>query len=325
MDPFEEARLIGAIAEYSLNRYRDRLDGLVDKYLDSFPEKDWDLPEEAAVKNFFCYLMYEVPFLKGGMTMAEDYAINAKDIDDETRASIKNMRHMIRSRFVVISVLGKHRILIKDTKTHQKYTLVLLPGIHPLQPNMIIDGRIHPFGDHYRLTGFYHIRTTPFIMDPEIFMEAYQRSEVGDLEALEIKPGSSFSSIMSKYPSHWIDNMCKIHSVKERLKKDKIKGIERRIIENMPSIWEGLSPKSKEVIRICLENGGFVKVGKLRDYADDTTYFWSGNKEETTPLGDLRRKGLLIIGKMRIGSRNFTIAFIPKEFRDPLTNAVLSR
>ena len=319
MDPHSEADLFGSIAEYAFERYRERLKDMFDEYWERFPEKDWDLPDEAAFKNFMTYLIYEVPFLKGGKTMAEDFAINSKDLDSDTRESIMKMRHMIRSQFVVISRQGKNRAIVKDLCSKIRYPLIFVTENDPPMPNDVIEGRIHPFGDHYRFSGICNIEVFPVIMDPEVYMEAWKKKQMGELESIEIRPGSSFSSILMKYPAHWIDKLAEIHGVEERLKRDKVNGIVERIVGRMPSIWKNLSSESREVLRICLDDGGYVKTGKLKDYSDDTTYFWPINKEGTAPLGDLRRKGLLIVGKMRIGSRNYSVAFIPKEFRDPIS------
>jgi len=223
---------------------------------------------------------------------------------------------MIRSRFVVMSVRDRYWVQVKDMETKVKYDVLLPPKKHLIEPNDLIQGRIHPFGDHYRLMSDSIVYRNPMILDPEVYLNHYLGSRLKELEDIDIKPGLRFTTIMNRYPATWIDSMCKVHGVKGRLKKEKLARIEERIVKKMPSLVKETPPKAREILQLCLENGGWVKMSKLKDYQDDTIYFWEGRSK--TPLGYLRQMGLIIIGKMRIGQRNYSVAFVPNEFREHL-------
>ena len=51
-------------------------------------------------------------------------------------------------------------------------------------------------------------------------------------------------------------------------------------------------------------------------------FFWEKQSHMST-IGELRQKGLLFVGKMGFGDRNYKIAFIPIEIRDDLKDLLV--
>jgi hypothetical protein len=304
-----------AIFDYANQKYGKRSKELFQTYLDEFPEKDLELPEEAWNNNFLAWLFFEKVLPETGMTIAEEFAKNTPDLSPEMKKNVMQMKKVLRSRFLVIS--KKDLILkIKDMKTNEVY-LVKLHAAGPVQPNNVITGRIHPFGDHYRFSSVFLISTSPLILDPDILMSAYENDGLKKIEIIPLRKGSSLQSIMNKYPSHWIDWMCKHYGLKERLKTEKIRAIETKIVNDLPQIVSNLPEKSKQALAYCIKEGGFVKYGQLKDFDDDMDFFWKEGKTLST-IGMLRQKGLLVVGKMVYGDRKFKVAFIPVEIRDGL-------
>ncbi len=188
----------------------------------------------------------------------------------------------------------------------------------------MIKGRIHPFGDHYRFAGVFLISTSPLILDPDVLLGAYENDELKRFEIILLRQSSSLHSILNKYPFHWIDWMCEHYGLKERLKKEKIQAIEDNIINNLPQIVLKLPEKSKDALAFCIEQGGVVKYGQLKDYDDDMDFFWKEGKTIST-IGMLRQKGLMVVGKMVFGDRQFKVAFIPIEIREGLISMLSSK
>ncbi len=312
----DEESVTQAIFEYGLKKYGDRAEELFKEYSDEFPEYDWELPDEAWQKNYLCWLFLEKVMPKTGKTIAEEFAEISEELDLNLKMKICQMRNMIRSGFVVISKKDPF-IKIKDMNDGKTYQIMLPKTTPPLQPNMMISGRIHPFGDHYRFTGIFVIKTTPLILDPDIFMDAFQSDQVNRIESMLIRNSSTFRSLMNKYPSHWINWICDHYNINEKLKKEKINAIENRIITDLNTIVKGLSSDARQVIQMCINQGGFVKYNVLKNFEDELDYFWD-NHISISPIGELRQKGLLFIGKMSINDRKYKIAFIPEEFRDSL-------
>lgn len=111
--------------------------------------------------------------------------------------------------------------------------------------------------------------------------------------------------------------MCKDYGLKERLKKEKVREIKHKIVNDLPQIVLNLPEKSKEVLVFCIKQGSVVKYGQLKNYDDDMDLFWN-DKNTPSTIGMLRQKGLMIVGKMVFGERQFKVAFIPIEIRDCL-------
>jgi len=312
-----------AIFEYAIEKYGDRVEELYQRFSTEFPENDWDIPDDAWEKNYLCWLFFEKVLPETGQTIAEEFAEASKDMAPGMKQNILQMKNMIRSNFAVIS--GKDRFLkIKDLEDQTVYDVTLPREVPSIPPNKLLTGRIHPFGDHYRFTGIFVIKTTPLILDPEIFMNAFETGQVDKIENIQLRKGSTFQSVMNKYPSHWIDWMCKHYRIKERLKKDKICKIESKLTAEIEIIVNGLFEQSKDALRLCLAQGGFVKYGMLKSFDDDMRFFWDEGKCES-PIAELRQKGLLFVGKMGFGDRNYKIAFVPNELRDGMRPILASK
>lgn len=307
-----------AIFDYATGKYSHRAEELFNTYIDEFPEKDWDLPEESWKNNYLSWLFYEKPLPETGMTIAEEFAEQTNEITSEMKKNIQTMRNMIRSEFVVL--FAKNQIVkLKDMVSGKIYTVERDKKSEPLSPNMLIIGRIYPFGKYYRTTGVFLIKKSPLILDPDILMHAFEDDQIKRYEAIELRTYSTFLSVMKKYPAHWIDWMSDYYHVNQNLKKDKIKDIERKILSDLPSIVQQLSNEAKEILQYCMENNGVVKYSKLKKYDDSFSFFWNEEPIES-PIQELRQKALLFVGKMRFNERNYKVAFIPCEIRGLLKN-----
>ncbi|MFO8077326.1 MAG: hypothetical protein R6U21_01600 [Thermoplasmatota archaeon] len=314
----DEENIPKAIFDYATEKYSHRLEEFFNAFVEEFPEKDWDLPEESWRNNFLSWFFYEKPLPETGITIAEEFAQNSTEITSEMRENIQNMRNIVRSEFVVLSV--KNQIVkIKDTVDGKIYTVKQDKGAESLSSNMLIVGRIYPFGKYYRATGIFLIKTSPLILDPSVLMHAYEGDQLKRFDSIQLRKSSTLQSVMKKFPAHWIDWMSDYYNVNQRRKNEKIKDIKKRIISNLSHIFKELSTDAKDVLRLCMKNNGVLKYGKLKKYDDEFGFFWNENPIES-PIGELRQKGLLFVGKMRFNERNYKIAFVPIEFRDILKN-----
>ena len=311
----DEENVNQAILEYADRKYGEQSEEPFERYMDEFPEKDWELPDEIWYNNFLAWLFFEKVLPETGVTIAEEFAENTPGLSPGMKENVLQMKNIIRSEFLVIS--KKVLILkVKDMKEGNHYK-IKLRGATPVSPNAVITGRIHPFDDHYRFAGIFLISTTPLILDSEVLFSAYENRELKRIESIILRKSSSLQSILNKYPYHWIDWMCEHYGLNERLKKEKVREIGNKIVNDLSHIISELPEKSKEALAFCNKQGGVVKYGRLKDYDDDMDFFWDEEKPEST-IGVLRQKGLLIVGKMAIGDRKFKVAFIPIEIRKGL-------
>lgn len=311
-----------AIFNYADKKYGKRSKEMFSEYINEFPEKDWDLPDELWRNNFLTWLFFEKVFPETAMTIAEEFAKDSHDLSPEMKENVLQMKNMIRSKFIVISKKDLF-LKMKDMKTNKVYK-VKLPAPSPVSPNNMITGRIHPFGDHYCFSSVFLITTSPLLLDPDVLMSAYENEGLKKIESIPLRQSSSLQSIMNKYPAHWIDWMSKHYGLKKRLKKEKIQGIENKIVKDLPQIVSNLPEKSKGALAFCIKQGGFVKYGQLKDYDDDMDFFWKEGKTLST-IGTLRQIGLMIVGKMVFGDRQFKVAFVPVEIRDGLKSILSAK
>jgi hypothetical protein len=177
----EEDDLPQAIFDYAMAKYKDQLGRLCVKYVEEFPEKDCDLPDGAWQKNFLNWLLLEKVLPETGETIAEEFAAQSSDMTPEMKRRVKEMRNMIRSDFLVISEKGA-MVTFKDIHTKKIYNVKRFRDGPRYPLNTIVIGRIHPFGDHYRTTGYFFYQDTPFILDSEILMDAYESRQLERIE-----------------------------------------------------------------------------------------------------------------------------------------------
>ncbi len=319
----DEENINQAIYEYASEKYGGQSKEIFQPYVDEFPEKDLEMPHETWTNNFLAWFFTEKVLPQTGMTIAEEFAENTPELSPEMKENVLQMKNIIRSKFIVISKKGSF-LKIKDRKSGHVYNVKVLTE-NPISPNTVITGRIHPFGDHYRFAGVFQMPSpSSLILDPDVLFGAYENDQLKKVENLPLRQRSSLKSIMNKYPAHWIDWMCMHYDLEGGLKRDKVRRIDDKIINDLPRIVLKLPDKSKEALAFCVEQGGVVKYGKLKNYDNDMDFFWEGENPVST-IGMLRQKGLMVVGKMVFGDRNYKVAFIPVEIREELKSLLSSK
>ena len=318
----DEENVNQAIFDYANKKYGDQSQEMFQRYIDEFPEKDWELPHETWINNFLAWLFTEKVLPQTGMTIAEEFAENTPELSPEMKVNVLHMKNIIRSKFIVISKKGS-LLKIRDVKSGGVYDVKVLTE-NPISPNSVINGRIHQFGDRYRFAGVFQTSTSPLILDPDVLFSGYENDKLKKIETIPLRRVSSLKSILNKYPAHWIDWMCMHYDLEGGLKKDKVRRIDDKIINDLLPIILKLPEKSKEALAFCVEQGGVVKYGKLKNYDDDMDFFWKEENPVST-IGMLRQKGLMVVGKMVFGDRRFKVAFIPVEIREELKSVLYSK
>ena len=161
VEMIDEENVNQAIFDYADKKYGKQSKELFQGYIDEFPEKDWELPDETWCNNFLAWLFFEKVLPQTGRTIAEEFTENTPNLTPEMKEKVLKMKNIIRSEFLVISKKGLF-IKIKDMKRDEVY-MVKLRTARPVSPNCVITGRIHPFGDYYRFAGVFQISTSPLI------------------------------------------------------------------------------------------------------------------------------------------------------------------
>ena len=85
-------------------------------------------------------------------------------------------------------------------------------------------------------------------------------------------------------------------------------------------IWSIPSQKiHNKVLLLIKEKGGIVKYREIvKKYSDDTNLAWE-KEPPNSPIGLLRRHGLIIVGRMLIDNRFYKVILIPNEILQRLS------
>ena len=76
---------------------------------------------------------------------------------------------------------------------------------------------------------------------------------------------------------------------------------------------------SQQALLFIKEREGIVKYKEIiKKYVDDTNLSWEKDPPNS-PIGLLRRHGLVIVGKMLINNKFFKVILIPKEILEKLS------
>jgi len=162
-----------------------------------------------------------------------------------------------------------------------------------------------------------------FIPSPDMVMDYLTRQWREEQEQKPLNLNSQLSAALNKCPAPWINGICKRLGLSTRGKqKDKVRQIVAQLTDaaQLERIVRALPRDSQEALAFVVAEGGWVKIGQLtRQFgaSGEDGWFWE-ERPPTSLLGQLRGRGLLFIGKAGIDGRNYTVAVVPKELREPL-------
>ncbi len=311
-----------AVLEYAMETYGTRLAEFLEKFHHEFPEKDQEIEGDLGLKNFFDWLFIEKPLPDTGKTIVEEFVEAHPGLDKTLREKMLQMKNVIRSRFRILSKEGL-RLRLEDIVSGKEYTMRLYTDEQRLKEGIIIEGRIHPFGDEHRFCGIFTFSVpSSFLPSPEDFMDFWEAGEVRNAENIVLHENSPLASILNKYPFQWVDGICKALSLGTGGRKgEKAKMAVAALQDGVPAVVAKLPERSRKALAVVLDGGGFVKAGVLKDFEDDIGYWWADHPPRSE-LGVLRLYGLLAIGKMPIGGRLYAVALIPADLREPVRKAL---
>ncbi|RLG14324.1 MAG: hypothetical protein DRN71_03265 [Candidatus Nanohalarchaeota archaeon] len=317
-DNINEYNFKQVLFEYTTEKYEDKAKEFVDKYMHNYPYYDDNFDDEIQFKNFIDWFMLEQPLPHSGKTIVEEYVEDHPDLDKNMKQRLLDMKKVIRSEFLVISKKGRH-LKLKDKSTNIVYDALSRIDNPNHCSGATMTGRIHKFGSNYMLTGVYLIRIPhPLVADPDMIMGMFEEGRIKDSENITLSPTTKSTAIYNKYPSNWVDGICKALSISTKDKKsNKAKQIASYLHESIAGILEKLPSESKDALKLILDKGGYVKYGALKNYDDGMSFFWVEHPPQSA-IGILRLHGLLTVGKLPMNGRMNRIALIPHDLREIL-------
>lgn len=317
-DEINEMNYKQTVYEYAVEKYKGKLKEFAENFRAEFPYDIDDLDANLQLKNYFDWLLLEKVLPHSGKTIAEEYVEDHPEIRQEMKQKLLQAKNTINSEFTVISKNGLE-MKVKDNSNDKIYCVRLQADNPNLRSMSIIIGRIHQFGEHFVLTGIFQIKAlSPFITDFNAVMNVFEEGRINNFEKITLSPSAKSTAIYNKYPSNWVDGICKALSLSTKeIKSNKAKEIALKLTASMPEILARLPKESKEALKLIMRNGGYVKYGALNKYGDDMSFFWAEHPPEST-IGILRLHGLLVVGKLPMNGRMNKIALIPQDLRETL-------
>ncbi len=302
----------------------DDLQALVDRHKHECPSLAGCPDEETAFQTFFDWFIFERRLPEHGKTLAETYVERHPELDEETRKAIQEAGDVVASQFIVLRKKAEDATL-KDRKTGKTYAVRFPPGTRGIGPNTLLEGRLHKLGLRYEFIGPVFARYTPFILDPDIMLHTFMDDRIRAAESIIVAPYTALASVLNKYPSNWVDGICVALGLdKGGRKPDKAKMVREHLLANMAAVVRELPAESREALRLILSDGGQVRLGKLKGYDGEITFFWE-SQPPTSALGSLRVRGLLVIGQAVENGRKYRSALVPSDIRDALEEALQPR
>jgi len=309
------------IFDFASEKYKEKINEFQEMFFDDFPYNNEGLEEDLQFKNFVDWLIIEKQLPEMGKTIVEEFVAENPDLPIELEQCLLRMKNVVSGTFKVQYILGLD-LMIRALGTGKEYKVKLYSKNPNIEKGDLIEGRIHEFDEQYRTCGALKInKQSPynFIANTDSLMEMYDRNRIKEIEDNILHESKKITAMLNNYPFQWIDGICNLFGldIKER-KDEKVKLIANKLLLDLPNIVKNLSEKPKGVLRLILDEGGFTKYSKLKNYDDEMDFWWNEHGAPKSTIGSLRAQALLFVGKMPFGGKMFKVVLIPKELRDQL-------
>ena len=329
--PVTKENFIQILVDYAEWKYSDEIKN-------SINECTWDLEfesDEFVYKQLLFWFIFERINPVTGKTILDEF-IEFISKDANNRVLISNllgMREIVSDTFKIIDRKKDNMIVLKGLSNQKKYMVKILPEqIEQYTPGRFVMAKIFRWENYYRFAGITKIKVYnnnknfQGIITPEMveqIQDYFEKRFVKDAESIIISRRSTLSGMLNKFPYWWIDGIsASLLLNKKGKKKEKVKRIVKVLVNSQPlnDLVNNTLPKdSHQALLLIKERGGVVKYKEIvKKYTDDTNLSWE-KKPPNTPIGLLRRYGLVIVGRMLINNRFYKVILIPKEILEKLS------
>jgi hypothetical protein len=154
---------------------------------------------------------------------------------------------------------------------------------------------------------------------PGAMMRYLEKSWRKERESQPINLNTTISAGLNKYPSEWINGVCKAIGIStEGKKRDKVSHIRSKLTAQLTQTLEKIPTESLDALRLVIDSCGWMRYNQLsKKYGDEEndSYWWETEPPKSV-IGILRLHGLLFVGKAGLKGRMYKVAVVPKEFRE---------
>ncbi len=322
--PVTEDNFLQILADYTEWKYKDEI-------IRSIDQCTWDLQfesDEFVYKQLLTWFILERINPATGKTILDEFIdfVSKESNNHLLVDKLMGMKKIISDTFHIIDRKG-NIITLKGKSNPKKYTVKVSPEHSSRYASgRFVRAKIFPWEDHYRFAGITKIKIydnsrnlpTGIITQDMIeeIQEHFEKRLVRDAESIIVSQRSTLQGMLKKLPYVWIDGICSsIHLRKKCKKEDKVKGIVSILLnpQHLNVLVNTLPEDARKALLFVKEKGGIIRYNDLvKKYPDDTGIDWQ-NKLPNSPVGILRRHGLLIVGKSLKNTRFYKVVLIPKE------------
>ncbi|MHB8360326.1 MAG: hypothetical protein ACYDAO_10080 [Thermoplasmataceae archaeon] len=337
----EDGKSIQELYEYAEENYNEECMNSADECPDYL-----DLPDILLYKQVYTWFIYEKVIPSTGKTVVDEFVSKFFDNTDYPVAQRLLLgKESIRGVFIVRNSSHFPLVILEHKDSSTEYLAISKTGDSKearklFENNHVILAKIHPYlnNRYYVLDGIItelrsvsEVRKSPFMMfNPDMLLEGYEKTEIKKFESILLKNQTTLQSAMNKYPSFWVDGMCKaigIDTKRVTNKREKIREVISRLVSGHAEdiLKNKFGDAQKQILSIVLGDGGISKFGKLsRQFSSELRLFWVEDPPKSD-IGILRLHGFLIVGKMADKGRMNKVALIPIELREIVANFLSER
>jgi hypothetical protein len=332
--PVTEDNFLQNLVDYTEWKYSDEIKNSID-------ECTWDLEfdsDEFVYKQLLFWFIFERINPATRKTVLDEFIeFISKDPNNRVLiGKLLSMREIISDTFKIIDIKKDNNMIVLKGLSNQKKYIVKIPPeqIEQYIPRRWIIAKIFPWENYYRFAGITKIKIydnnkknfPKGIITPEMveqIQDYFSKKYVKDAESIIINRRSTLSGILNKFPYWWIDGISASLLLSKRgKKKEKVKRIVKVLVnsQQLNYLVNNTLPKdSQQALLFIKQKGGVVKYTEIvKKYTDDTNLSWE-EEPPNSPIGFLRRHGLVIVGRMLINNRFYKVILIPKEILEKLS------
>jgi hypothetical protein len=322
-----EVKYTDRLYDYAIEKYRKDFQ----KYAAECPYSVEGLGDEFAWKQRFSWFLAEKVLPSTGKTVLEEFVERYVALDEPALARrMLQMKEVIRGSFRVLDDRYLPYVTVEHLETENKYIAVskVDPSKRFFRAGDVINSRIRPWDDRFYM--FEGILTRSEreedvarrlgLVSPQFILEWFEKREIRKFESILINPGTRLRTVMSKYPSQWVDGMCTALGigVKGRVKREKIRLVVSKLQSgHVEELLRGkkLPEGSTEALRLLSGSGWVLRYGVLAKQFSDENGMWWNEKPPKSDIGLLKLHGLVVVGRMLSPKRFYKVAVVPVEVR----------
>ena len=303
-----------ALVDWARVAYADEMNQHKDEYPDRVPIEEPDLRE----KQFLTWFVMEWVNPRTRTTLLAEF-IEKFVKNPEMASKIGNFKRVFYSTFLATQRISDNVLTAVDQYSKKSYRIKFNNKLPDSCEDLTFSGYISPWekdGTHVTMgiITFSYLNPYGFITPDmqNILYRLLQKDKQNSAE--DVPMPRKLSTYLKNQPVELVDIIAEFLDVSGERKRDRIKAIAAAISANGARLLESLSKDEQSCLLFVYGSKGMAtKHGALeRRFGDDDYEAFASQRARST-IGQLREKGMLMVGKKAIESKRYKVAAVPAE------------